>query len=172
MTDPAGELTIRPFVDDDWPQVWAVIEPVLRAGETFPFSPELDEEQAYHLWVTIPTATWIAEDGHLGLVGSYYLKPNQPRLGDHVCNCGYIVAEPARGRGIGGALCRHSQHMAPQFGFRAMQYNLVVTTNESAIRTWQRNGMTVVGRLPGAFRHPIHGHVDALIMYRSLCSPD
>jgi ribosomal protein S18 acetylase RimI-like enzyme len=102
------------------------------------------------------------------VLGTYYIKPNQPALGAHVCNCGYIVAKEARGRGIAAEMCQHSQREAISRGFRAMQYNLVVSTNEVAVRLWKRQGFEVVGTLPQAFRHPRLGYVDALVMYKQL----
>jgi len=122
------------------------------------------------IWVERATATFIAcaEDGRV--LGSYYIKPNQPALGAHVCNCGYVVAPAAQGRGVATALCEHSQRIARSLGFRAMQFNLVVVTNERAIRLWRRLGFSVVGSLPGAFRHRDLGFVDALVMYKELVS--
>ena len=102
------------------------------------------------------------------VLGTYYIKPNQPDLGGHVCNCGYIVSENARGKGIASEMCEHSQHEAVRRGFRSMQYNLVVTTNEGAIRLWKRHGFEVVGTLSEAFRHPQLGYVDAHVMYKKL----
>ncbi len=102
------------------------------------------------------------------LLGTYFIKPNQPGLGAHVCNCGYVVAPAAQGQGIASALCQHSQAQAVAMGFLAMQFNLVATTNERAVRLWQRLGFTTVGRLPGAFRHQRLGLVDALVMFKTL----
>jgi RimJ/RimL family protein N-acetyltransferase len=159
---------IRPMEEQDWPAVWAIIEPVFRAGETYPMSPDISEKEAHTAWVEMPTATFVVEDKHNRLLGTYYIKPNQPCLGAHVCNCGYIVAEDARKKGIALAMCEHSQEEAVARGFRAMQYNLVVSTNEGALRLWKRNGFEVVGTLPKAFRHLTLGYVDAFVMYKTL----
>ena len=102
------------------------------------------------------------------LLGTYYIKPNQPGLGAHVCNCGYIVAAAVRGQGIASRLCEHSQEEARRLGFRAMQFNLVVSTNTGAVRLWQTLGFPIVGTLPGAFNHPRLGYVDAYVMYKQL----
>ena len=161
-------ITIRLFTEKDWPAVWEMIEPVFRAGETYAYSPQISEEDAYHAWIEKPAATFVAETEAGELVGTYYLKPNQPALGAHVCNCGYIVAEAARGRGIATEMCEHSQEAARRRGYRAMQYNLVVATNEGAVRLWQKLGFEIVGRLPGAFNHRRLGYVDALVMYKEL----
>ena len=160
---------IRRFKDDDWPALWALMAPVFRAGETYSYPPDITEAQARAVWVDQPVATFVAVDAEAGtLLGTYFLKANQPGLGNHVCNCGYIVDAKARGRGVASALCEHSQREAVSHGFRAMQYNLVVETNTGALRLWQRLGFDVVGRLPGAFRHPVEGEVDAFVMYKRL----
>ena len=159
---------IREFTDVDWPSVWAILEPVFRAGETYAYSPQITEAQARAVWVEQPRATYVAEDDRGNLTGTYYIKTNQPELGGHVCNCGYAVAEVARGQGVGSRMCAHSLEVARQLGYRAMQYNLVAETNTGAIRVWEKHGFSVVGRLPGAFRHTGQGYVDALVMYQWL----
>jgi len=145
-----------------------MIEPVFRAGETFPCAQNISKEDAHHYWVEPPRATYVAVDNDGTILGSYYIRPNQPALGAHVCNCGYIVAEAARGQGVASALCQHSQAQALELGFTAMQYNLVVATNEAAVHIWKKNGLEIIGTLPGAFRHPRLGLVDAYVMYKTL----
>ena len=161
-------IAIRPFEPKDWAATWQVIKSVFRAGETYPFSPDITEEEAHRAWVEMPSATFVAVDGNNEILGTYYIKPNQPALGAHVCNCGYIVAEGARSRGIASEMCEHSQREAVSRGFRAMQYNLVVSTNEGAVRLWKRQGFEIVGLLPKAFRHRQLGFVDAYVMYKLL----
>ena len=165
-------IKIRLYDKNDWPAVWQIIEPVFRAGETYPFSTEISEEEAYTAWVDNPSSTYIAEDEDNNIVGTYYIKPNQSSLGAHVCNCGYIVGENARGKGVATIMCEHSQREAISQGFRAMQYNLVVSTNEKAFRLWQKLGFDLVGTLPGAFRHKRYGFVDAYVMYKQLAIPN
>ena len=159
---------IRRYRERDWPAVWALLEPVFRAGDTYAVPTDIDAEDARSRWVESPTATYVAADPAGRLVGTYYLKPNQAGPGAHVCNCGYVVASAARGCGIGATLCEHSQTAARELGFRAMQYNLVAATNEGALRLWKRHGFRIVGTLPGAFRHPVHGYVDAYILFKTL----
>jgi ribosomal protein S18 acetylase RimI-like enzyme len=161
-------MIIRQFQSTDWPAVWAIIEPVFRAGETYAYSPDITEEDAHHAWIDKPAATFVAVADDGMLLGTYYIKPNQPGLGSHVCNCGYIVAEAARGKGVASTMCKHSQQEAVAMGFRAMQYNLVVSTNEVAVRLWKKHGFEVVGTLPGAYKHSRLGFVDALVMYKLL----
>ena len=163
-------LRIRRFEERDWTATWNIIEPVFRAGETYPYSSDITEEEAYRVWIEQPAATYVATDIDEHVAGSYYIKPNQPGLGSHVSNCGYIVGEGARGKGVASAMCEHSQREAINQGFRAMQYNLVVSTNEAAVRLWKKQGFEVIGTLPGAFRHQRLGFVDAYVMFKQLTS--
>lgn len=158
---------IRVFVERDWGQVWPLLEEVFRQGETYAVDPAITEEDAYRLWVEHPTATFVFDQDGRSLA-TYYLKPNQSGGGAHVCNCGYVVAPSARGRGLASQMCLHSQERAVALGFRAMQYNLVVASNEGAVRLWERHGFSKVGTLPGAFRSPSAGFVDAFVMYKTL----
>lgn len=161
-------IDIRLFREKDWMSVWRMIKPVFRAGETYPYPLDISEEEAYQIWIEVPAATFVAVDKTGDTLGTYYIKPNQPGLGAHVCNCGYIVSGNARGRGVASAMCVHSQAEAVSRGFRAMQYNLVVSTNETAVDLWKRHGFEVIGRLPQAFQHAHLGYVDALVMYKLL----
>ena len=161
-------IKIRAFEEKDWPAVWRIIEPVFRAGETYSFSPDITEDEAHRIWVELPSATFVAVDENFEVLGTYFIKPNQPALGAHVCNCGYIVAERARGQGLASEMCKHSQREAISLGFRSMQYNLVVSTNEGAVHLWEKNGFKIVGTLPKAFRHMRLGFVDAYVMYKRL----
>jgi L-amino acid N-acyltransferase YncA len=161
-------LQIRPYWAADWPAVWALLEPVFRAGETFPHDPAISEAEARVAWVDQSQAVMVAEDAAGAVVGTYYLRPNSLALGAHVVNAGYVVAEHCRRQGIGSRLCQHSLQAARRLGFRAMQFNLVVSTNTAGIRCWRRNGFQIVGTLPEGFRHKQLGYVDALVMIQPL----
>ncbi|MCS5592862.1 MAG: GNAT family N-acetyltransferase, partial [Gammaproteobacteria bacterium] len=141
---------------------------VFREGETYAFSPDITEQEAHKVWIELPMKTWIVVGEDNQLLGTYYIKTNQPELGSHVCNCGYIVSENARGKGLATSMCEHSQTLAKELGFRAMQYNLVVSTNKGAIRLWEKLGFLIVGNLPKAFKSKKDSYVDALIMYKTL----
>lgn len=164
-------MDIREFSEDDWPQVWEIMQPIIRAGETYPYAMDMTAEQARHMWLELPDATYVAEDDEK-LLGTYYIKANQPALGAHVANCGYMVSEQSRGRGVATAMCKHSQEQARGLGFRAMQFNLVVATNAPSVHLWKKLGFAEVGRLTEAFKHAKHGYVDAFVMYKTLTSGD
>jgi ribosomal protein S18 acetylase RimI-like enzyme len=151
--------------DDD--DTWAVIEPTIRAGETYPLPRDLTKVDALAYWHSPQHDVLMAEDAG-AIVGTYYLRPNNRGGGAHVGNCGYIVAPAATGRGIARAMCLHSIERARTRGFRALQFNFVISTNERAVHLWQSCGFEIVGRLPEAFEHPRAGFVDALVMYRRL----
>jgi len=141
-------LEIRPFHESDWNAVWPLLRATFATGDTYSFAPDIPERDARRAWIEVPAATFVAlDDGRL--VGTYFIKPNQPGLGDHVCNCGYVVDASARGKGIAARLCEHSQQWAVSHGFRAMQFNFVVATNERAVRLWQAMGFAIVGTLLG-----------------------
>ncbi len=159
---------IRRFETADWPAVAALLHATFLTGDTYAFSPDSSDAEIHDAWIERPTATFVAYSDAGQLLGTYLIKPNQPGLGSHVCNCGYVVAPEAQGQGVASALCEHSQQQALAMGFRAMQFNLVVATNERAVRLWQRLGFAVVGTLPGAFRHQQLGLVDALVMFKTL----
>jgi RimJ/RimL family protein N-acetyltransferase len=144
------------------------MKPVIRAGKTYPYARDMTASGARKMWLEIPQASFVAENGTGDLLGTYYIKPNQPALGAHVANCGYIVGENARGRGVATSMCLHSQEEAVRLGYRAMQYNLVVSTNAASVHLWQKLGFEIVGALPGAFLHAEHGYVDAYVMYKQL----
>lgn len=163
-------IAIREALPSDWPNIWAVLKPVFRAGETYSFAQDIMPEQARSAWMELPAKTFVGEDEDGEIVGTYYLKANQPGQGGHVCNCGYVVSPAARGLGLASAMCQHSQRVAIEMGFRSMQFNLVVSTNEEAVRLWQRHGFSIIGTLPEAFKHPVKGYVDAFVMYKHLPS--
>ncbi|HEX5041888.1 MAG TPA: GNAT family N-acetyltransferase [Candidatus Polarisedimenticolaceae bacterium] len=156
-------MEIRPATAQDDDAIWALFQEVVRAGDVFAFDATTTRAEALKLWKPAHMALLGGE-----VVGSYYIKPNQPGRGAHVCNAGYMVAERARGRGVGRAMGEHSIAEARRLGYRAMQYNFVVATNTGALALWQKLGFAVVGRLPQAFRHSEHGLVDALVLHRLL----
>ncbi|MDT8899811.1 N-acetyltransferase family protein [Anaeroselena agilis] len=160
-------VTIRRAEDSDFGDIWPILKEVFSRGDTYSFSPDTSEREAFRIWMETPLATYVAvEDGRV--MGTYFLKPNQPGLGAHVCNAGYAVGSAVRGRGIGRAMCEHSLSEARALGFKAMQFNFVVSTNKAAVELWQKCGFAIAGRLPKAFAHKDQGLVDALVMYRWL----
>ena len=160
-------MMIRPARPADAPGIWRVLEPVIRAGETWALPRDMSEAEALAYWTAPDREAFVAEeDGRV--VGSYFLRANHPGGGAHVANTGYMTAEGESGRGVGRAMCLDSLERARERGFRAMQFNFVVSSNERAVRLWHGLGFETVGRLPGAFSHPHLGDVDVLVMYRKL----
>jgi len=160
-------LSIRPATAADDDAIWRVLEPTFRAGETYPIPPNVTRADALAYWRAPSNTVFVAEQGG-DIAGTYYLRANNEGGGAHVANCGYMVAREAQGRGVARAMCGHSLDEARKRGFAAVQFNFVIASNERAVHLWQSCGFAIVGRLPGAFRHPRLGAVDAYVMYRSL----
>ena len=160
-------ILIRPADSADVQTVLAIVAPVLRAGETYAIARDLSDEQTLAYWFAPSHEVFVAEDDG-AILGTYYLMANQAGGGAHVANCGYMTAAAAQGKGIARAMCLHSLKRAAERGFRAMQFNHVVSTNTRAVALWQALGFQIVGTLPGAFNHPIHGFVDSYVMFRAL----
>ena len=158
---------IRPAQDSDRDAIWNILEPVIRAGETYTLPRDMSRGDALDYWFTSGHEVFVAEDNG-EVAGTYFLRANQKGGGAHVCNCGYMTAPRATGRGIARAMCAHSLQQAKERGFRAMQFNFVVSTNERAVRLWQSFGFEIVGRLPRAYLHPTAGYVDAYVMMLAL----
>jgi L-amino acid N-acyltransferase YncA len=160
-------IHIRPATAADRPAIAAILLPVFAAGETYTVPRDMTETQALQYWFQPGHDVLVADDGN-SVVGTYFLQANQQSGGSHVANCGYVTACSAQGRGIARAMCLDSLDRARAAGFRAMQFNFVVSTNGRAVRLWQSLGFEIVGRLPKAFQHPSQGYVDAFVMFREL----
>lgn len=159
-------ITIRVAEQRDYAAILEILKPVIRAGDTYALPHDLSDKEIIDYWFSADKETYLAEENGT-VLGTYYMRPNQRGAGDHVCNCGYVTSEKARGRGIARRMCEHSIDIAPEKGFRAMQYNCVVSTNVGAVRLWERLGFHIVGTLPGAFHIHGVGDVDAYVMYQS-----
>lgn len=158
---------LKEITQCDFELFWPTFSAVVRASETYAYEPDLSFEQAYQLWCKMPLKTYVwVEDGQV--LASYYIKANAMGPGSHVCNCGYMVAEQARGKGLARKLCEHSQQVARELGFKAMQFNCVVSSNQVAVQLWQKLGFDIVGTLPGAYHHARLGYVDCYVMYKRL----
>ena len=183
-----ASMKIRPATDADRNAIWTIFHHVVAAGDTYALDPQMSREDALAYWFAPGTHTYVAEGDAVGdgvavpgkptasptiirapqILGTYILRPNGSGGGSHVANAGFMVSAGARGKGIGRAMAKHCLNEARRLGFRAMQFNFVISTNTSAIRLWKQLSFGIVGTLPGAFRHPDKGYVDVYVMYRSL----
>ena len=160
-------MLIRSAEPADGPALLAILMPTIRDGTTYALDPDMSQADALGYWMSSDKAVFVAEDNGV-VLGTYYLRSNQAGGGRHVCNCGYMTSAVATGRGIARRMCEHSIAQARSRGYRAMQFNFVVSSNERAVTLWQALGFDIVGRLPRAFQHPRTGYVDALVMFRTL----
>jgi len=162
-------MQIRPAINADRDAIWNIFHEIITAGDTYAFDPQMPREEALAYWFRADTHTYIAEEND-SVVGTYILRPNQSGPGSHVANAAFMVARDAEGAGVGRRMAEHCLTEARRMGFRAMQFNFVISTNTRAIHLWNQLGFKIVGTLPGAFRHPEKGFVDVYVMYRSLLS--
>ncbi len=160
-------LTIRTATLADADAIWSIVEPILRAGETYALPRDWSRSDALSYWFSPDYEVFVAETDEL-VIGTYYLHANHRGGGAHVANCGYMTAPDSVGQGVATAMCQHSLRHAAARGFRAMQFNCVVSTNKRAVKLWRHLGFDVVGTIPHGFEHPIVGFVDTLVMHRSL----
>jgi L-amino acid N-acyltransferase YncA len=161
-------MLIRGAAEADVDAIWSIFHAVVAPGDTYAFDPQVPREEALAYWFRPDTHTYVAESDDARIVGTYILRPNQPALGSHVANAAFMVSPLARGSGVGRQMGEHCIAEARRLGFRAMQFNFVVSTNETAVRLWQTLGFEIIGTLPGAFQHSRLGFVDSYVMFKSL----
>ncbi|KXF81935.1 GNAT family N-acetyltransferase [Enterovibrio coralii] len=158
---------IREMTKADFEAFWPTFFHIIQAQETYAFDPNMTLEEGYQLWCTLPDKTFVfVESGDV--LASYYIKPNASGPSRHLCNCGYMVSEKARGQGIARKLCKHSQTVALELGYKAMQFNSVVSTNEAAVKLWETLGFSIIDTIPNAYKHARFGYVDSYVMYKWL----
>jgi ribosomal protein S18 acetylase RimI-like enzyme len=169
MSSPSPDVPtiIREATEADWPSIWKMFQEVTEAGDVFAYDSDTTEETARKLWVQLPSRGYVAVRDNQ-ILGTYFIRPNQPGRGSHIANGGYMVSSDARGQGIASMLCGHSLETARQLGFKGIQFNFVICTNTAAIRVWEKHGFREIGRIPKGFLHQSLGYVDAFIMFREL----
>lgn len=161
------KFEIRKAIEADKEAVWKIIQAVISIGDSYTFAPDSSKEKMLSFWCGEDKETYIAILDN-EIVGTFFIKPNQPDLGSHICNAGYMVSPNTKGKGIGRKMAEFSLPEAKRLGFKAMQFNFVVKSNEIAVKLWQKLGFEIIGEIPEAFQHKDLGLVNALIMYRKL----
>lgn len=160
-------MIIRTSTDVDQAAIWEILQPIFRAGDTYAIPADISRDEALAYWLSSQHRVRVVEEDG-AILGTYYLKTNQQGGGAHVCNAAFATSTATQGKGIARAMLADALAQARDAGYRAMQFNFVVSTNTRAVALWERNGFQIVGRLPGAFQHPSDGYVDALVMMRDL----
>ena len=158
---------IRETLEEDFDQIWKIFQQIVSAGETFAIHRNASKIEAHKIWIEQPQKTFVCVENK-NIMGTYYLKNNHGGERCHVCNCGYMVATEAEGKGLGTMMCVHSQNIAKELGYKAMQFNFVLVSNKQAVSLWTKLGFDTVGKIPKAFDHPKIGYVDALVMHKWL----
>lgn len=162
-------MEIREAKTEDFEAIWPIFGEIASAGDTYGYAADTSKDEAFDLWMNYPRKVFVIEQKG-EILGTYYIVTNHAGPGDHVCNCGYMVSSQSRGKGLATSMCKHSQLVAQELGYKAMQFNFVAASNEEAVRLWTNLGFETVGTLPKAFNHPSKGFVNALVMYKWLDS--
>ena len=158
------DMRIRPAISSDSTAIWAILEPVFRAGDTYTIDPDISAEDAVNYW--LGQHAYVAEDD--AIRGTYYIRDNQKGGGGHVCNCGFVTAHGSEGKGVAGKMLVHALNEAKRLGYEAMQFNFVLESNARAVALWRRHGFNQIGRQPRAFQLPDGSYDDALILHKFL----
>ena len=158
---------IRESLEEDFEQIWKIFHQIVSAGETYAIHRNTSKKEAHQIWMERPQKTFVCVEDNK-VLGTYYLKQNHGGGGSHICNCAYMVAMETEGKGLGTKMCKHSQIIAKDLGYKAMQFNLVLVSNKKAVSLWNKLGFDTVGKIPKAFNHPKIGYVDALVMHKWL----
>lgn len=161
-------ISLRKYREEDKEQIWKIVEFVISKGDSFTYAPDTSREEALKDWCSSDKHTFVAVDETGKILGTFYIKANQTGLGSHIANGSYMVSPDARGKGVGRTMCEYSLEEARRLGFHAMQFNIVVKSNETAVRLWKSLGFEIIGEIPDAFRHLENGLTNAYIMYRKL----
>lgn len=160
-------VEIRKAQEKDQDAIWEISREVIATGDTYTFSPDSTKEQMLAFWMGKDRHTYVAVENE-EVLGMFLIKDNQPGLGAHIANAAYMVSEKAEGKGVGKSMCLYSLDEAKRLGYLAMQFNIVIKSNERAVKLWQKLGFQIIGEIPEAFRHKQLGLTNAYIMYRKL----
>lgn len=165
--DLGKNVAIKEASNEDFDAIWDIFQRVVVTGDTYAYSPNTTKEEAYRFWMPPEKKTYVAII-NTQIVGTYFIKANQPGLGSHIANAAYMVHPEQHGQGIGNAMALHSITEAKKLGYIAMQFNLVVSTNKAAVNLWEKMGFKAIGTTPCGFKHASKDLVDTYIMYKPL----
>ncbi|GAA4276696.1 GNAT family N-acetyltransferase [Aquimarina mytili] len=160
-------MKIREATPKDYDTIWEIFEKVIKTGDTYVFDPQTQKKDLTKHWFASYMKTYVLEEQGK-VIGTYIIKPNQIDLGSHIANCSYMVHPNYHGKGAGKMLCEHSLQNAKEMGYKAMQFNIVVSTNIAAVKLWQKYNFEIIGTIPKGYKHSSLGYVDAYIMYREI----
>ena len=159
---------IIPYSSDFLEESLAIWNEVVRDGNAFPQEEELSRETG-DAFFSSQTFTGLARNTESGkIAGLYILHPNNVGRCGHICNASYAVAKAWRGHHLGRMLVTHSLQQGKLCGFRILQFNAVVRSNENALALYRKLGFVQLGVIPGGFRREDGSYEDIIPHYRIL----
>ncbi|MEJ1221888.1 GNAT family N-acetyltransferase [Sediminicola sp. 1XM1-17] len=161
------DLLIRKAKVEDQDAIWDIIKNVIKTGNSYVFYPDSSREKMINYWCPKDKHTFVALLDHK-IMGTFLIKDNIPDNGSHVANASFMTHPDAHGKGIGYTMGLYSLEEARRLGYRAMQFNMVIKSNEPAVKLWTKLGFQIIGEIPEAFNHPINGYTNAYVMYQKL----
>ncbi len=161
-------MIVREFKSSDENSVLEIISSAFSKGDTYPYDPDLSKKEFAEIWFSSDKKVFVAESEKAEILGTFYIKPNQPSLGSHICNAGFVVCDKSKGKGVGKAMAEFSLQKARELGYLAMQFNLVLADNTASLKIWENLGFSKIGLVPEAFKSKNGDFVDAYIIYKKL----
>lgn len=161
-------MLIRDATQEDWPAIFPIFDAIVREGKTYAYPEGLSSDDARALWMPPPPARTVVAVEDDVIVGTATMGPNRPGRGAHIATASFMVDPTTRSRGVGRALGNHMLEWAREQGYRGVQFNAVVETNDAAVRLWQSLGFEIIGTVPGAFHHVDDGYVGLHVMFRPI----
>lgn len=163
-------FTLRKAHLEDFEEIYDIFCDILDEGETYSYTKEeMTPERSMAYFMTAPgTSCCVAENKKGELAGFYTVRPNRTGRAGHVANASFLVHPDHRGKGVGRLISEHALKTAKKSGYKAMQFNFVVSTNKAAISLYQSLGFTIIGTMPKGFNHAKKGLVDVYLMHKFL----
>jgi L-amino acid N-acyltransferase YncA len=161
-------VNIRDANERDWDEIFPFFAAIVDQGATYAYPDALTKDEARALWMQASPNHCVVAVEDDRVIATATMGPNRPGRGSHVATASFMVDPQSRGRGAGWALGKYVIEWARAGGFRAIQFNAVVETNESAVRLWKKLGFEVLATVPEAFDHRDIGLVGLHVMYLPL----
>lgn len=160
-------LEIKEIKKENFDEIWHIFQDVVKDADSYPYAPDISKEEARELWFSPHSHVYVAYLDNIP-VATRYIMPNKPGLGSHVANTGVMIDKHYRGLGLGNKMMEFAIEKSKELGFKGIQLNLVVCTNQASLKICKKYGFEIIGKIPGGFFFKKEKYVDAYVMYKDL----